>query len=123
MIFFTTFFTQTLLTDFGFLGVRHCRHQKEQFKPEMADRKMAQSTVTPTVKTPQNALLAKASKSTQTQPKNRCRVSAWQSPTLLPITSTKSVQSVPARIEEPVSLVRHSSSGGVTKNLSFSKMP
>ena len=41
------------------------------------------------------------------------QVSAWQSPTLLPI-SCKSVQPVPVRVEETVSLVRQSSSGGVT---------
>ena len=38
------------------------------------------------------------------------QVSAWQSATLLPI-SCKSAQSVPARVEEPVSPVRQSSSG------------
>ena len=43
------------------------------------------------------------------------QVSAWQSATLLPI-SYKSVQSAPARVEEPVCLVKQSSSGGVTNN-------
>ena len=35
-----------------------------------------------------------------------CQVSAWQSATMLPI-SCKSVQPVPARVEQPVSSVRH----------------
>ncbi len=46
------------------------------------------------------------------------QVSVWQSVTLLPI-SCKSVQPVPARVEEPVSLVRQSSSGGATNNPPF----
>ena len=44
------------------------------------------------------------------------QVSARQSATLLLI-SCRSVQPVPARVEEPVSPVRQSSSGGVTKNI------
>ncbi len=40
------------------------------------------------------------------------QVSAWQSPTLLPISRT-SIQSVPAGVEEPVGLARQSFSGGV----------
>ncbi len=50
------------------------------------------------------------------------QVSDWQSVTLLPI-SCKSVQPVPARVEEPVSPARPSSSGGVTNNPPFPKMP
>ena len=49
------------------------------------------------------------------------QISAWQSATLLPI-SCNSVQSVPARIEEPVSPVRQSSTGGATNNPTFPKM-
>ncbi len=41
--------------------------------------------------------------------------------TLLPI-SCKSVQPVPARVEEPASPVRQSSSGGATNNPPFPKM-
>ncbi len=43
-----------------------------------------------------------------------CQVGAWQSAILLPI---------PAWVEEPVSVVRQSSSGGVTNNPPFLKMP
>ncbi len=49
------------------------------------------------------------------------QVSELQSATLLPI-SCKSVQPVPARVEEPVSPVRQSSSGGATNNPPFPKM-
>ncbi len=48
-------------------------------------------------------------------------VSAWLSATLLPI-SCKSVQPVPARVEDPVSLVWQSSSSGATINPTFHKM-
>ncbi len=41
----------------------------------------------------------------------------------LPQISCKSVQPVPARVEEPFSLVRQSSSGGVTSNPLFPNMP
>ncbi len=51
-----------------------------------------------------------------------CQVSVWQSATLLP-TSCNSVQPVPARVEKPVSLARQSSSGDVTNNPPFPKMP
>ena len=57
-----------------------------------------------------------------TQVREKCQVRAWQSAILLPI-SCKSVQPVPARVEEPVSLIRQSSSGGVTNNPPFPKMP
>ncbi len=51
-----------------------------------------------------------------------CRqVSAWQSATLLPI-SCNWLQPVPARVEEPVSPVRQSFSGGATNNPPFPKM-
>ncbi len=50
------------------------------------------------------------------------QVSAWQSATLLPI-SCKSVQPVPAWLEEPVSPLRQSSSGGATNNAPFPKIP
>ena len=50
------------------------------------------------------------------------QVIAWQSATLLPI-SCKSVRPVSARVEEPVSPERQSSSGGVTYNPPFPKMP
>ena len=41
----------------------------------------------------------------------QCQVSAWQSATLLAI-NCKSVQPVPARVDEPVNPVRQSSYGG-----------
>ena len=44
------------------------------------------------------------------------QVTAWQSVTLLPITC-KSVQPLPARVEEPVCPVRQSPSGGVTNKV------
>ncbi len=48
-------------------------------------------------------------------------VSVWQSATLLQI-SCKSVQPVPARVEERVSPVRQFSVGGVTNNSPFPKV-
>ncbi len=51
-----------------------------------------------------------------------CQVSACQSAAPLPI-SCKLVQPVIARVEEPVSPVRQSSSCGVTNNPLFPKMP
>ena len=50
------------------------------------------------------------------------QVSAWQSATLLPI-RCKSVQPVPARVDEPASLLSQSSSAGATNNSPFPKMP
>ncbi len=65
----------------------------------------------------------------ETKEKYTCRngmypgqVSAWQSATLLPI-SCKSVQPVPARVEEPGSPVRQSSTGGATNNPPFPNLP
>ena len=55
-------------------------------------------------------------------PRSTCRVSAWQTATMLPI-SSKSVQPVPAWVEEPASMVRQSSSGGATNNPPFRNMP
>ena len=50
------------------------------------------------------------------------QVRAWQSAKLLLI-NCKSVQPVPARVEEPISPVKQSSSGGATNNPPFPKMP
>ena len=52
-----------------------------------------------------------------------CQVSAWQPTTLLWISCSKSVKHVPARVEESVNPVRQCSSGGVTNNTTFPKMP
>ncbi len=62
---------------------------------------------------------------------HRCLVSCQRRPVsgpkgcqaTLPQISCKSVQPVPARVVEPFSLVRQSSSGGIMSNLIFSNMP
>ncbi len=67
-------------------------------------------------------LLHKSDSATYWQFSSVSQVNAWQSATLLPISCT-SVQPVPARVEEPVSSVRQSSSGGTRNNPPFPKMP
>ncbi len=49
-------------------------------------------------------------------------MSAWQSATPLQI-RCKSIKLVPAWVEEPISQVRQSFSGGATNNPPFPKMP
>ena len=48
---------------------------------------------------------------------------SWSGQCLAVGHTAKSVQPVPARVEEPVSLVMQSSNGGVTNNPPFPKMP
>ena len=47
----------------------------------------------------------------------------WQSATLLLIRCKSAQQPVPARVEEPVTPIRQSASGGATNNPPFPKMP